>query len=605
MAEKHPSLARLRIQHFYRRPFGKAILLLAFLTLLVLVCGVIVWGVGDFPHYGSAIWWAVEHLLDPSRIGNDDEVWERVLGLVLVVVGLVAVLGVVLDGFSGLLDRGLKREAESLDTLPAEGHLVFVGWREGLPELARSLEHRVRARGIRTVVVLPEEQRTMGPTRSGLLRKSLRRPFGLVYGDPGSTETLARARAGHGDIVVFCAPDLEGRTDEFRLGDVATVKAAIAYEDLVAAQGSGESALVVVELRTEEAIDVAGAWLPSRAHVLVRGRVISALMAMALAEDAWTVAMFRILGMGAEPTRVRIEAGLFKESFDRFDEDESLLPLAYLPAAGTQPELSAFLDRQPLGREVAPSVPPAQRLVVRETAAAERRVLILGWNPTLERVLTDLVRYRRGSVAVTVLAREGTGISPDSHGSIDGVPVDVVHANPTDPRVLTRIISDVRPHRIAVVSSSDQSSPDQADAETVLVLLGLHRLTGGGGVLVRPFDPDSLGSSLMRSSDVLLVQEIATRLLEAIVEEPRMSEVSAALLRDPGASFRTFTWESEDRRAAARFADLARAVHGQTGGRLVGWAGSGSGRDLDVHVAPPPDTSVPVEASLLVLTSQS
>ncbi len=289
---------------------GKFVLLAAIVAALVFGSAAIVhFGLGHFRTFGAASWWAFLHLLEPASLREDEDIDQRIIGVLLVVAGLIVLAGILFEILTQVIDSSLERLSESDVPIDARGHLVIAGWNDDLPEtlgfltdMASRVGTDLRHAFSTLVVLVPVEARPRRATMLADVRHAVRgawRDPQIVFGDLDRPDTydLVSARAARAVVVNFTM--LSGRIPDPMALDAANVRTALAiathldpdHESLATAR----SPYVGVTLFWGEHADAAMSIFPVSFDGLIIDRTISGLMAIGLTEPAWREALHRLL----------------------------------------------------------------------------------------------------------------------------------------------------------------------------------------------------------------------------------------------------------------------------------------------------------------------
>lgn len=620
-------LLRRRSARLYGTVLGKAVLLVVFLIALTTAAGALVYAIfDDFGSYPSSMWWAVEHLIDPSQIGEDRDAGERALGLVLVVVGLVVVLGVILEGFADVVARSVRRdEARALEPLDLSGHLLFVGWKEALPGvIAAARRMLVASEGHRPhVVVLAGDELRGERTR---IEEQLRgtgdghRPV-LLFGQ-ADADLLFAASAQSARSITVVAED--PRRVGPAVADVDNVKTTFAicrYLDATIPSDHARPAVLTEFVHGAHAAAARNV-LPADVRAMIWDRAIAALTALALTTEGWGVAAMRLIGLGTEPTGMHLVAdpSLVGVPFGDLqaqlpgalplgvvsDEGEPLLaPPTERPVAAGERVLVVAHDREAAGRRtLGTKRAPAVSVTAFEHHLGDpRHLLFVGWNDSLLNVLERLTGYPEHHVRVTVLCG-----SPETHAAIptpvaERLAISERSGRTTSPATLRDVLASTRADAVMVSATMRDHDADAAaaDAEALVALFHLRGLTDAE-TLVNLFAPDDVGSlGEDPSLDVLPTGGIVNAFLGQITAE-------SALLR----SYQSIFLRADERLHVNEFTPSDGRSHSfaevyQRGLEercvAVGFVRPDPSGGPGVHVQPPWGEEIRVGDRLLVVTS--
>ena len=257
---------RSRIVFFLERQFIKGpqyqlLAVLAFLGLLSLLGGALLWPVAEADEsFGDAVWWAFLRLSDPGYLGDDEGIWRRMVSTFFTIAGYVVFLGSLVAIITTWLNRRIRYLEQGLSPVRFENHMVVLGWtNRTLPIVAELFlsEGRVRRflrlRGSRRlqVVILAED------VSPDIVQQIKDHPFLareldhiiLRSGQPIDYDHLLRVNAPEAAAIIV---PTDTRSAQALLSpDVRTLKALLTLQEQTAEQEEFDRPYVVVELQDE------------------------------------------------------------------------------------------------------------------------------------------------------------------------------------------------------------------------------------------------------------------------------------------------------------------------------------------------------------------
>lgn len=584
-AQSHGTFSRLHraFRKIYGTIPGKVLLLVAFLVALVLIFGAILeFAFTDFDNYPSSLWWGVKHLIDPSQIGEDEGVGERVAGLVLVIVGLVVVLGVIFDGIATAVDRNVSRRETHQEPLDTKGHLVFTGWTDSLPKIIAYVRLRYRVAGLpdgHFVIIVDNDLR---PERDAILA-TLRevvpgRTPDVVFAESGGTNGFDLASCQTARSIVLVS-DHQGGHDA-RAIDIGTVESAIAlgnYLDDRVPAGMHMPAVFMsfIESRTASA---SYHLLGENVMPLLWDRIIASMVAVLLPDHLWSAWSLRLIGYGDDPGDLfSVSAGelaglAFRDLDSHFEEaipigivtplhDEApnqplntTAVVAPGPDRILEPHESILLITPvrrmvPTPRHEAPSTPKRVALgSFRSATIAPRTVAMVGFNRHTAVILERLAAYPQGSMRVEFLAPDSSDFSaslPDKVRRI--LDLSFHDGDPTKSCTIERFVEDAAPD-VALVTSVD-SGLASADADALMAGFHLRRVCDIPVYELLNVPEDAAALDTVDGLYVIPVPRMKGLFVAALSEDPAQGRLFQSLFALAAYHMLTVPFAPEDGRA--------------------------------------------------------
>lgn len=610
---------------------GKIALLVSAVVLLILAGSALSYfGLHALTSYGDAIWWALDHLVDPGAIGDDDTWSTRLVGLALAIAGLIILAGILFTLLTEVVERSLERLTEFDVPLRLQNHLLIVGWDDAVPDILQTLD---MLRGslvaessppFRSVAVLASPDRHDDRTR---LVAQLR--HALPWAAP---------QVALGDLTQEVTYDLGAAADAYAIlvtgnssaahgvvADANALQSAVALARFLGARLDSVPAhrpRVSVIFERGEHADAAEAILPAWFDGVVVDRIVTGMLALELTAPAWSQALRGLLvsGEGTQLHLVQDErlAGIaFGELAGRF---ETALPIGLVEAThdGIETDFTPH-PATPLapGQAVivlAPDETAAQRIrptsaarttaqatpVAHKTVQEPRTILMLGFNQRMIALLRELARTPATPFQVILVSQLPAAERQQQLPAwvLNRLPIQYRDDDPSDLVTLRQTIAESKPDAIIVSGDWSAKVSGTPDAAAVFTYLGVRRM-------VRDEIP-VLAVAYTSTYPYLLEQETGTNLpgahemiggtlawtlfrgdimpvLEAFYDPTRVTLPTAHLPR----SFNT----------PVRFDALYYGALEQ-GAMLAGIVRP----DGTPWLAPPPSTDVPPGTQLLVIT---
>ncbi len=600
------------------------------------------WGTG-FGDFGEAVWWAFLRLTDPGYLGDDVGAVNRLLSTVLTVAGYVVFLGALVAVMTQWLNARMARLEAGLTPVARDGHVLVLDWTNRTESLVEELllsEGRVRrflhrhgARELHVVVLA----RQVDAARIQDLRDAVgeawdERKVTLRSGSAIRMEHLARGDYRNAAVVII--PGSEFQLTGAASGDVRTLKTLLSLasepEEGSSGEARGDLPYTVAELFDGRRADAARSAYPGDLEVLASDAVISRLVAQNVRHPGLSRVYAPLLshGEGAE-LYLREAPELAGSAFEalvpafpggvllgvvRHDDDGYRPHLNPPPGFQTRADdryvvLSESYERA--GAAAAPEGSPWKRGETGgyRTGAAERRLLLLGWNRRAPALLAELGTYtdeRHDVRVVSTVPASRREQAVERHGGLsDRVTVSHAEADFTDPSDLLAL-KPAGYDAVVMLGSDRLRAEEESDARTVVGALLLQELLPGRGgdggpgphVLMELLDPENVPLVDRSRTEVLISPLVMSHMLAHVALRRELRTVFEELFTAGGAeiTFRPLAAYGLERSSGVPFSGVRRAA-AAAGETAIGIRTD----DGAVALAPPDDTPVPDAPSTQVV----
>jgi hypothetical protein len=482
---------------------------------------------------------------------------------VLTVAGYVLFLGALIAIMTQWLHGALRRLENGLTPIADRNHFVVIGWTTRTPAIVRELllssarvRHFLRRRGKRSlnVVVMAEEV-------DAELQQDLRERVGEAFstsnvilrsGSPLRVEHLRRVAALDASAVILPAPVF----DDPRVGpDTQTIKTLLSLASFCRdADEATPPPLVVAELVDARNVVTARRAYAGPIEAVATDAVISSLLCQNIRHPGLSHVYAGLLthGEGSE-----IYARDCPDHFvgKRFGDLVDAFPRAILLGLVRK---RAPADDAMLNPSDDVRIEPGDRLVLvaedlKDTHAPEdyepkrpdrgegvpsppelqafRRILLLGWNNHVPRLLDELDTYRgeRFEVVVGSIVPIATRAKQIEEHGVTFERVQVRHLE-LDFTIAAQLrAADPGSFDNVVFVASDRIEFEEADARTILGHLLLREIVPDHAptpdVLVELADPENLALFQRGASEVLIPATLVSHMLAQIALRPELSVV--------------------------------------------------------------------------------
>ena len=437
MLERWTNLFKFRIEQFLLRGMHARLAFIATVIVVVsLLGGILVHRIDPaFATQDEGIWWAFLRLTDPGYLGDDEGAGRRALSTVVTVLGYVLFMGALVAIMTQWLHQTIRRLESGYTPLAASGHIVLVGWSTSTPDILREIlgssPGRVRrflsrrhARRLHLVLLIEEfEPELIYEIRAQLGPLYRRARITPRSGDALRLEHLRRVDFLHASAIVIPAdaPDEEGVAS-----DVRAIKTLLAIG--THGRKSDEETLpyVVVELHDPQSELAARAAYPGELEIVTTDRLMAKLFLKSMLQPGLG-SIYEDLFQHGERNAVYVRElpELIGEPFaalrPRFPHaipfgivrrDERGMTCHLAPRGRVQIRegdrvvmlAEDHADTEPRraaveGKRKRSTIPPPAPPVL-----PPRRLLVLGWNAKIARLVEELSEYQDESLTVDVLS---------------------------------------------------------------------------------------------------------------------------------------------------------------------------------------------------------
>jgi hypothetical protein len=404
---------------------GRLVILLGAVAVVLLGSAALALAFDEYDSFGSALWGATVHLLDPSTLQDDEGAAARAIGLFQVVTGLVLLVGLLFTFVSETVGRSLERLGQSDQPLRARDHLLIVGSVDLVPVAARAAAATQQRPAFKRIVVLaPESARDSRDQLRGDLEEAaggLR--VDLVFGDTGGGSGFELAAAGAAAVVLLM-PTRSGPVAP-ETADIETTGSGLALRDYLDERGTEPQ--VCLLFRRGRNVDAAWELLPDNWNAVVGDRTVTALLRLAL---------------------TRLEA------------------LKALPAIGESLPDPRYAEL----------VGAAWRRA--ESEARPLRLAIVGCNFDAPALMEDLAEAGAQRFAVSLIAERDVFDRYLGEGTHSGITVHFAETRLEEPERLAASLDSAAPDIVLITPSPREDDLRTSDAAALLTLLRVRHAVG-------------------------------------------------------------------------------------------------------------------------------
>lgn len=553
-----PGWARL-----LRSTVGRVTILLLILVVVANVGASVALSSGNHDAYLDALWWSMSSLMDPGSLSDDDAWDERIAGLGLTIIGMVVLLGIVIEVVTNTLANSLRRLDEIDTEVRARGHIVVYGWSTLLPgALARIPRPREVA------VIAPSELRS---DRGGILAE-------IRFGAPHITATVVFDE-GHDDPACFVRANLAEaacvlvhRDDQAGEHpdtlDVDVVQRTFRVKNFLEQNltDTTEAPAVLYDVIRARNVDVAAPLLPGYDAIVV-DRMITGAIALGMDAPGWSASMPTLFSDRQGSLQVAPAGNWAGATGDTVALDyPGDLPIAAVGPDGQPKALTAATviadddHLAVLSRPDAPapsSEPNFAVEVPRATPTGPLTLLLVGWNdrtPVFLEEFAEKPDNRPSIVSFAALPAERRRAAVPT-AILEKLDVEFIEGDPTSSQDLGAVLERCAPDVVVVGATYPENISDpemlrrQADAQAVLsVLVTASREPTKDTVVVADL-PRAHPTEIYRGTDrinVIPTTGLRSALLGRLLDEPLVGLLREAIFEHDTFKPDTITFRPSD-----------------------------------------------------------
>ncbi|AKS42290.1 CASTOR/POLLUX-related putative ion channel [Wenzhouxiangella marina] len=627
-----------RLTFLLERQFVKGagfqlLIVAAAIGLISLAGGIAVHWSGHEDGLSESIWWAFLRLTDPGYLGDDEGAWRRIVSTFLTLSGYVVFLGALVAIMTQWLIGRMREFERGLTPVSLRGHAVIVGWTNRTVPLLRELIGTQRSRrrfrltfGRRRfqAVILTED---VSAEQGQVLRSDPwigPRARDVILRDGSALEEEAIHRAGCLNASMVIMPTGFGRRTGLLDVDVETIRALLSMDAGADQQGLARP-LVVAELQDARRAEMARNAYRGPLELVASDQTISRIMVqtmlhpglsrlcrellsglagnelmLARADSLAGASLQELASLGGQALLLGLVQGegpaarvtLLPPSSTRLQSGDQLIWLAQDPEA---------IDVTQHRRRRRVSAARQISVGVRPRAGAPHRLLILGWNQRVPRLLAELAAHPGQAFEVDLLSSSPLDARlRDLERYFDG-PAPVELRQHEADFLLSGVLESFDPGRfdtVLLLSSDRLGSEEEADARSIvgqrLVERLLERRAERPQVLVELADSANEGLVQGIRTETLISPLLISHLLARIALQPALGLIFEALFGPDGPEIAFLAPRDFGLTGSQSVGQIEQAVAAR-GGLLLGIDLTARQRGEGLCLNPTPDLSVDLD----------
>lgn len=593
-------------------PVGQLLLVGAVVVFIALGGGVLAFWFAPAGTISEEVWWSFLRLTDPGYLGDDEGLWRRVVSTLLTVLGYVLFMGTLVAIMTQWLFRQMRHLEQGHTPITFKSHRVILGWTSRtLPVLRELLEHG-QSRGVESRIAVLADDITEGPVSEILNERwtrSERRRVVLRSGSTLNPEHLHRVAIEQANCVII--PRRSNTSESVLNADADVIKMLLSLDTQTA--HLKRRPFVVAELLDANKIPVALHTYKGPLQIIPSDTVIARIIARSVIYSGLLRALNALLIDVAQPLLIprhypSLIGKSWRQVFNYFDQ---ATPCGVIKIQGDQrktmlaPPLDYVLSEHDLVVILAhrddiqmPLSQPQKILSLQEPAklikkehASRHRLLILGWNSRVPKVLDELAREKNVYfdvilVSTTSVAERERIIAEQLGSNWPGV-TQCLQADYTNETVQQGLHPEMF-HTVLLFSSDRVGTGEEADARSIVAFMVLDYLLSKLAkgrvrphVLLELHDQSNEVYVSHSNNDVMVSSVIISHILAQVALHPNLRSVYDDLLSSDGAHLSIrFLPESLHRELA--IAEVQQYILAE-GGVLLGVNPTGKHIELNVR----------------------
>lgn len=497
--------------------------------------------------FGQLLWMGLMHTLDSGAVGGDTGNWSFLLSMLVISVGGLFVFSILV----GILTTGIEGKLEQLrkgrSFVAETGHIVILGWSNQIftviSELVVANENLPRS----CITVLAEKDKVeMEDEIRDRVGKTGRTRIVCRTGNPINLADLAIVNPRASKAVIILAPEDDNP-------DIQVIKMILALS--TQPHDAPDPYHIVGAVNDPKNLEVAQLAGGDEVQLLLIGDLIARIAAQTCRQSGLSVVYTELMNFSGDEIYFYHNPALAGKSYG-----EALLMFEDSAVMGIQFQDSKVQLNPPMDT----LLQPGDKLIVitqdddtvrlsglndygintavlqpgTTTAAIPERTLVLGWNHRAPIIIQELDNYVAGGSAVTVVAENLNGHATEfdqlQHQTF------AFHAgDTTDRRTLEELAVQTYQH-IIVLSGSDESEAQQADARTLVTLLHLRHIANqhntSFSIVSEMLDTQNQQlAEIAQADDFIISDELVSLMLAQVAENKDLTAVFQDLFDPEGA----------------------------------------------------------------------
>lgn len=575
---------RYRFDTIFARGAGPVLLLLVALLIFVFVIAALVqtafsWGPDDQPvGFGEGFWQAFVRSLDPGTFGADEGNHFRVIGLIITLLGVLA-MAVVIGLVSSAIDTRLNALRQGRSLVVEQNHTLILGHSSKAATIVAEIVEANASRRDAAIVVLtpepPEEadrliRRTVGDLRTSRLI--------VRTGDLTSIPDLETVNPAEARSVILLASE-DAAADSF------TVKSVLAL--LLLTRDNPRN--IVCEVRDSAVADALRESVGAAVHVISSSEVVGRVAAQVARSSGLSAVYQELLDFSGDEIYMTNPGPLAGRNFGAALLGYERSTVIGIHSAAGEATLNPAMNRviQSDDRLIVISEDDSLIGVPRTDVSwdeqwstralplsPQERTLIVGWSHFVATIAAEIDGHVSPGSSLDLVVDPSLvrDVVPEAF-PLQHQTVRVLHRDSLDMAALRSVVADGEYDHVLVLCYRDVLSPQDADARALLSLLAVGQGLDGrsANVVTELMQPEDVElASIAKPDDFVVSDRLLSLAMAQISENEALAGVFRDLLDTASTAVRLRPWTDYGLQPDASFAAVVAAArkHGET---AIGW----------------------------------
>lgn len=486
-------------------------------------------------------WGSLMRTLDPGTMGGD-EGWGFRIVMLLVTIGGLIIVASLIGIISGAFDSKVEELRKGRSRVLEQEHTLILGWSSKVFPIINELVIANESRGKSSIVVLADRDKVeMEDDIKAQVEGTGKTKIIVRSGDPMNLAELEVANPHDARSIIVLAPEEDDDPDSVVIKTVLAVTNNPHRKD-------GEYH-IVGELQHESNLEAARLVGKDEAHWVLANDLISRIMVQTCRQSGLSVVYQELLDFDGAEIYFTEQPSLVGRTF--FDAQLAFVDSMVMglvqngkvvlnPASDTviaAGDSLVVIAEDDDTIKLAESPGTADPGVVSTVPTPEERpetTLVLGYNDSLQVMLTELDEYSTPRSRVTIVADTEAPYFPD-YRDLD---ISWEQGDPTSRKVLDQLHPEEYDH-ILVLASTDLE-PQRADAKTLIILLHLRDIADHHGVDLNVVsemldDRNRELAEVTQADDFIVSDKLISLMLSQVSENKQLTEIFDQLFSSAGA----------------------------------------------------------------------
>ena len=494
-------------------------------------------------NYFDVFWASFAKILS---LGGEASWGQRIIGVLYWAIA-IAVTGAVIGFITSLIQRAIARLGQGLSPVMNTGHLLILGWSPRLLPILKELAIATQQGRKSEVVVFSDRPRSEMEGEIDQHRAELGSLKVITrHGSLISPTEVARANGANAASIIVLRDDARG--------DSAVVTTVLA---LRAASGD-QHATVIAEIDDPHTAATLYSATGGAIQSVRSQDIIARVTAQAARQPGLAAVVLDLLDFeGNEiytaPAR-ELEGSTFGDALLAFDRSSVIGIQDASGYSWLNPEASRRIqpgenviliaeDDSTIAFTGIKQAPEVSRARIAPTTPKPQHILVVGWSPMGQAVLSNLADYLAKGSSITIVARREF-VAREELADLSFGDIEVSFSNVSgDVQELIEIAEKRHYDEVMVLGYRTAMSAAEADAQTLLTMLQMKQLFDDDSNSVKPtrvvaeiLDSALLPLARSAAADDLVVSDVLSALLIAqLSQNPSIAPVLADLFDAEGA----------------------------------------------------------------------